>query len=512
MLYACLAPATGAPLDEPPPGLIRTSTTLAKVRALYERMHPPQRLRSGEVIEEWRLAQDRMVGTYRVWRLGGDIREDTMTGPLEFESGRRGDVAWQQNRNGLTFTYGGFHDRRDEISERAWETPTETRDVRLIGESVALNAYVVEVDPPGGRHEWLYIDKSGGNVIRRELVEKHRRVVTTYDDFRLFDGVPEPSHVRTTDSLGNERELTLLARTLDLIPDPKDLDIPASRRQLVEFPSATTFARLPVRVVDGLLVVTVTIGLRSYDFLLDSGAAGLVVDPSVIADAKLERYGMHFGSTLGTFAESTSIVPQMQIGALRMRNVVVRVVSVPFVVDGTHIAGLLGFDFFADAVVHVDVERGIVNAIAPGTFHPPADAVAAPLALDDKTPDVRARIAGTIGRIVVDTGANRSVFTSDFALRASFGAGDPGSVTLFRAMGGTGAAETVHVKDFELAGFEQADPEVDVSSADFDAEDIDGTAGTDLLRPYDLYFDYRAQTLYVRRATVASVHRPTHAS
>ena len=504
MLTLSAVTAAAAPIDDAPPGLIRSSTTLAKVHALYERTRSRERPRTGTVIEEWRLLQDRLSGTFRVRRLGKDVRETTTLGPLTFEQGIRGGTYWQQNRNGLTYTFTGFHDQRDEISDRVWETPESQRYVRLIGESVALNAYVVEINPPGGRHEWRFVDKTSGNVVRMERVLKHRRFVTTYDDYRIFDGIPEPSHVRTLDSYGNERDQTLLSRTLDLTPDPKDVDIPASRRTLVEFPPATSFGRLPVRIANGLLVVRVTIGAHAYDFLLDSGAAGIVVDPSVVEDGKFDRFGTRVGATIGTFSESTSIVPQIAVGTLRMHNVVVRVVTIPFVVDEhTRIAGLLGFDFFADTVLHVDLARGVADAIAPGTFHPASDVVSLPLALDDKTPDVRAKIGGAYGRIVVDTGANRSVFTTAFASRAEFGAEGAGN-TRFRAMGGTATAEAVRLKEFELAGLAQADPVVDVSGADFSVEDVDGTAGTDLLRPYELYFDYRANTLYVRRSRAAA--------
>ena len=329
---------------------------------------------------------------------------------------------------------------------------------------------------------------------------KRRRYVTTFDDYRIFDGIPEPSHVRSVDSFGNERDETLLSRTLDLAADARELDVPASRRTLVEFPAGTPFVRLPVRIVNGLLILKLTIGTRTYDFLLDSGAAGIVVDPSIVDEGKLDRFGARIGSTIGTYNETTSIIPQIALAGLRLRNVVVRVVNVPFVIDDhTRIAGLLGFDFFADAIVHIDIARGIADVIAPAAFHAPPEAIAVPLALDDRTPDVRARVSGVAGRVVLDTGANRSVFTTAFAGRADVATEGAGN-TRFRAMGGTGTAAAVHIKQFELAGIEQIDPLVDVTSADFGTEDVDGTAGTDLMHPYELYFDYRANALYVRRS------------
>lgn len=446
-----------------------------------------------------------MTGTYHVFRLGHDERTVLTLGPLTLEQGVHNGTRWQQNRNGLTFTFTGFHEYRDQVSGHVWANATATRDVRLIGESVALDAYVVEINPPAGRHEWLFIAKDTGYIVRHDSIEKHRRFVTTFDDYRIFDGIAEPSRVRTVDSYGNEREQTLLSRTLDLTPDPKDVEITPSRRVLVDFPAQVPLVRLPVRFVNGLLVMRMQVGPRYYDFLLDSGAAGIVVDPSVVDDAKLERYGTRIGATLGTFSESTCIIPYMQVGGLRMRSVVSRVLSIPFRADDhTHIAGLIGFDFFADAVVHVDFEHGVVEAIAPASFHPPADAQLVPLALDDKTPVVRARAGGAPGRFVLDTGANRSVFTAAFAQRPDFG-GDPvGASARFRAIGGTGNAEAVHIKQFEIGGFGLADPIVDISSADLGAEDIDGTAGSDVLHAFDLYFDYRAAAVYVRRTHKAA--------
>ncbi len=493
--------AAAATLDDAPAALIPTSTTLAKVRAFYDRTHDRDATHTAMTIEEWRLTQEKLTGTYRVYRLGKDERDVTSIGPFIYESGVHGGVRWQQTRNGITYATTGYHDARDAVSDRVWEESTDPRDVRLIGESVALNAYVVEIDPAGGRHEWLFIDKQSGNVIRRDAVAKRRRITTLYDDFRTFDGIAEPSRVRATDSNGNERDLQLLSRTLDLSPDPKDVDVTPTRRTLVEFPPATPVVHLPIRFVNGLAVARVRIGYHAYDFLLDSGAAGIVIDPSIVDDQHLDTYGSRVGSTIGSFNETTSIVPAMNVGLLKLRNVVVRVVGVPFHLDdNTRISGLLGFDFFADSVIHLDPDHDLADAIAPGTFKAPLDAVPVALALDDRTPAVRARAGGAFGRMIVDTGANRSILTTAFASRADV-AYDPGfGTTRFRGVGGIGIGEAVHVKTFELGGIGLGDSVVDVSSADLGTEDVDGTIGTDVSHAFELFFDYRSATLYVRRS------------
>lgn len=489
-----------AAYDAPPRNLIPSSTTLAHVRAEFERAHLGGRTKNATLIEDWRLTQAGQTGSFRVHRLGRDYRETTQLGPLVYENGMHGGLRWQQNRNGITFTYSGFHER-DAISEGAWKSNND-RDVRLIGESVPLNAFVIEIDPPNGRHQWLFIDKRTGQTVRVDKLEHNRRVVTTFDDFKPFDGELLPSHIRTVDSLGNEREQTLVSRTLDTTPDPGDVAIVPTRRTLVEFPPGYSAVRLPVRVVNGLLVVRVSLSGRPYDFLLDSGAAGIVIDPIVAESLGLERYGERIGATIGPFPETTAIVPSIAVGMLRMHNVVSRVVSIPFRADDrTRVSGLLGFDFFAEIVVHIDAAHGVFEALHPTAFRPSAELTALPLGLDDKQPAIGVKIGPVAARVILDTGANRTVLESSFAERI-----DPADETAapppvrFRGVGGTGTAEAVRVKDIDLAGFTIHETLVDVSAADLGFEDVDGLIGTDLMRNYDLFFDYRSNTVYARRA------------
>lgn len=421
-------------------------------------------------------------------------------GPLTYERGVLHGVHWEQNRNGITFTYPGVHEQRDAISEHAFRDPTDERDVRLVGDANAYNAYVVEVNPTGGRHDWLYIDKRTGYMVRKEWVQRRRRYVASYDDYHLVDGVPEPSRIRSVDSLGNEREQILVNRTFDLTPDQDDLEMPPARH-VVEFPDKQNGVRLPVRFVNGLAVVRVIVGRAGYDFLLDSGAAGIVIDPSIVEQQNLERFGQRVGATLGTFPESTTIVPQMTIGGVRMRNIVTRVVAVPFRVDDrTHIAGLLGFDFFAGCVVHVDLAKNLAEVVAPERFGRPADTAAVPLSLDDKTPAVRLRAGTGIGRVVLDTGANRSVFETAFAERGDFTPDRSAGTMHVRGMGGFANAESTRVPQIELGGIWIREATADVSNVNFGTDDTDGIMGTDLLRSYDMWFDYRANVVYLRKA------------
>ena len=146
------AEPVAAAIDDEPGGLVQSGATLAKVRALYDHAHAHEHGRNDTILEDWRLFQDGTVGSYHVNRLGRDIRETTTLGPLTYARGVLRGVHWEQNRNGIVFVYPGVHEMHDAISQRAFRDPGDERDVRLAGETPALNAYVVEVNPPNGLH------------------------------------------------------------------------------------------------------------------------------------------------------------------------------------------------------------------------------------------------------------------------------------------------------------------------------------------------------------------------
>src|SRR6201999_2587870 len=104
---------------------------------------------------------------------------------------------------------------------------------------------------------------------------------------------------------------------------------------------------------------------------------GIVIDHDVVDAVGIKRYGRMTGETAGAYAESSTVIPQLTIGPLSLRDVHAR--AVPFVQyakDGKPIAGLLGYDFIANAVWHIDYQNGTVQAIDPSAFVPPAGAKA----------------------------------------------------------------------------------------------------------------------------------------
>jgi predicted aspartyl protease len=476
--------------------------SLAHIRAMYLGAIAHDRERTSEVVEDWKLLQDNMQGTFRSRRYLANSVETTTLGPFTALNGVHNGVRWQQNRNGMTFTFAGVHDR-DAISDRAFRLAAPDRpEVHVLGESPANGAYVVEVQPPLGRHEWLFFDKKTGELVRRERVERDRRYTTTYENFRTFDGDPTPTRVHTVDSLGNERDQQLVARTTETTADLRRFEPPPSRRTLVEFPAHTGNVRLPARLVNGLFVVRVNIANHGYDFLLDTGASGVIIDTTFAESLGLERFGSRNGNTAGTYVESTATVPQMSIGPLRMERIVTRVVPLPFRPDASsRIVGLLGFDFFEDVVAHVDFANGAVEVASAQDGPRPAGIPTLALALDDKSPLARASVDESVAaRLVLDTGANRTLLFAPFCDRAALAYDRLATTVRYRAVGGLGTGVLARFRSIAVGGTALANPTVEVASDNLGTEDTDGIIGTDLMRSLDVTFDFRNAVAYVRRA------------
>jgi hypothetical protein len=208
---------------------------------------------------------------------------------------------------------------------------------------------------------------------------------------------------------------------------------------------------------------------------------------------------------------SRALVPTINIGGVTMQNVAIQ--TAPFhwyASDGTPIAGLMGYDFIDSTVVHVDYVHGTVEAIDPGVFVPPAGAIALPIRLDDQVPVIAAKIGGASGqKFVFDTGADRSLLFMEFAAAHPADTVDQGmgeammeSFPFVQQSGGVGgeiAISPVQVDGLGLSTlhFPRWLFFVTQKPKAFNQEDYDGLIGQDVLRNFDLYFDYHHGTIYL---------------
>lgn len=498
-------------LAAPPAGIAPTSITLKRLFALHRAAvgaapsaEPKTRT------ETWAYKEGSLSGAQTLAASGKDFREDTTIGPFHSASGRRGTKMWEQNRNGLIRTIAGVH-QRDVVNAHALtHALSPDSGVTLLGEvNMPARAFVVKADPKGGRIEYVFYDAASYLVIRDESVVEGRRVVYTYDDFRETDGVKEAWHVHKSNGLPNDdNDWQLQSLNAGKPIEPFRLDIPASLN-----PVSLTADRvlLPAKIGGDRIILTVQLGSHKVNLQLDSGASGILLNRAVADATGVQSFGKKTEITAGKYSASDALIPKIDFGVGTMQNVAAE--TAPYAemsYDSTPVAGLIGYDFIATSVLHIDYYNGTVEAIAPNRFVPPAGAVRLPIRLDDGVPVVTARIGSAAGNsFIVDTGADRSMIFSGFAREHPLDIADQGMGDTMRAsfpfgskisgVGGKVNVRPVQVQTLDIGSITFPKWLFDVSqdAASFEGDDYDGLIGQDVLRNFDVYLDYPHEMIYL---------------
>lgn len=515
---ACLA-LTLVPLwafaDEdptaPPAGITPTKMTLRRLLSLHDAAvgELPAGTRQTRV-ESWTLQDGSLSGTENDVVSGKDFREDTTLGPFHRAQGRVNGKTWQQNRNGLTRLLSGVH-KRDDVNSYALAHPFAAGSgVTLLGEVASpLRAYVVKVDPKNGRVEYVYYDASTYLVTRNESAVEGKRIVYAYDDFRTTNGVKQAWHIHRSNGFkDNDEDWKLQSLVWGGAIDQSKLAMPAGASPVTLNGNRVT---LPAKLSGDRIIVTVQMGAHKVNLQLDSGASGILLNRAVADATGVQSFGQRTETTAGQYLASDALAPKLDFGVASMQNVAIE--TAPYEqadYEDKPVAGLVGYDFIAGSVLHIDYYNGNVEAIDPAVFTPPAGAIAIPIRLDDGVPIIEARIGkAPAHNFIVDTGADRSMIFSSFAQAHADDVSDQGlgqSITAsfpfvnnILGVGGKVEVKPVQVSSLGIGSIVLPNWLFHISqnAPSFEGDDYDGLIGQDVLRNFDVYFDYSRTTMYL---------------
>jgi predicted aspartyl protease len=430
---------------------------------------------------------------------GDDYRTSNESGGFTDAYGSYKGQAWRQNDNGLVILESRF---RSEVDPNvlALEHPEDPKyRVRVTGlTDTQPSEYVLEANPPGGSDQFRYYDAKTHLLDRVVTYEKDRyRHVTEYGDYRSVFGAHVAFKVHSYDGRPENDDLTQTV-SFERAATPVSLEIPQSKPLFAL--EGTAPVQLPVRFTTGGIVLRVNAGTRGLDFLLDSGAAGLFIDPGVAHQLGLTAYGRNRETIGGGDVDMGRVrIPQLSIGSLQLRDVVYTTTPHDSQVDGARIVGLMGFDLLASAVTEIDFKKQTVTVYPRAAFNPQALGLrAVPMQLDDGIPRVQASIENTPGAFLVDTGAFAMLAYHPYVDKLPF---TPLETANFRigTVGGAMDASVHSITDFIFGGVDFKSGEIVVPSAStFDITDYDGIIGRNALSVYQLYFDYANRTLWVK--------------
>lgn len=430
---------------------------------------------------------------------GDDYVSTEVRGPFTSAWGSYQGQDWSQDENGIVTLDADYHQAANPDDHAIAHPDDPGSNVTVLGITKGPNPqYAVDVHPKSGEHEIRYYDQTTFHLTRVERWGGDGfRHVSTYQDYRTAFGDTRSYHRHFDDGRAdNEYDDKIVSFTK--VDEAPDFSIPKSR-SLFTFPSGDPVV-LPTSFADtSSIYVRLTINGRGLDFVLDSGASGIFIDPGVAAQLGLKTYGKNSETIGGNLDISQTIVPLVTIGNLQMKNVVFNVApSGGDESPGTYTVGLIGYDFLASAIVGVDFKNKTVTAYPPGVSPTHDPVVKVPVQLDDGVPRVQASFEGVSGNFLMDLGAYRTILYSYYVKKLS-SATNIQDDEIVEFVGGDVELAQYMIQDFEFGNIRFPDGKYLVSedsTEDFDG--YDGIIGRDALAGYVLYFDYADQAIYAR--------------
>ena len=447
------------------------------------------------------IVENGRTKTRTVVRLGKNVRSTFEDGPFLVAHGTFDGQAWHQNENGMTVL----------DQPRPGGEASERRTVAVRHVTAPLVAdVIVDVNAKGDGTK-TYVDPATSRIVRLETITPTETTVTTYDDFRATAGYVRAWHEHSSDGHAeNDSDERIVSIATSGIA-PGDVAIAQPRRELVAFPAGITSLKLPAQLDnDSKFIVRVQVGSRGLDFILDTGASGIVVDEDVARSLGLKFYSMGSdASNAGRYNESMAIVPHMNVGQLSMKDVAVDIVpSLNFASPDApvKVVGLLGFDFIASLALSLDYEGGTVRAVDYDAFKAPTDplTIDLPIRVGGQGPETDVWIDGHVGeRFEIDTGGVGGVIITDVFTRrypgVTRGFSNTGRQIYLSGVGGQFATSVYRVPNLRLGTTTFTDFTALVIGSDrlYTFGGFDGVIGPELLQYFTLTTDYLDSTIYL---------------
>ena len=430
---------------------------------------------------------------------GRDFKEIVQTGPFRTERGALRNETWHQNDNGQTII-----DQPDPgLATREAMTTTVARV------HTPVEAYVVATLNHGGFGSKEYVDPATWRLVRYESVGVNGTVTTTYDDFREDRGRTFAHHWHVDNAYAHTTSDTKVD-LYDTAPvADADLAMPNSRRNLVEFPAGVTSVVLPTQFGRSHVIVRVMIGDRGLDFVLDTGSSGITIDEAVAKQLELPLHLQRSAVTAQRYTTSRTVIPEMRVGELVMRNVAAQVIPQGWSEQNGNVktVGLLGFDFLAELGVTIDYEKERVTVVPEPAYNPPSTprTTALEVRIGTGQPMTTVAINGAVGeRFLLDTGGVGTFMIFDYFARRypdalkDEGAGARSRPVQFSGVGGAIGTRPYQIARLQLGNILFTDfVGYRVISRGTYASATDGLIGADFLRLFTLGIDYANERIYL---------------
>jgi predicted aspartyl protease len=455
---------------------------------------------------EGTLSGEGLTGTFRIVRDGANERQDEQLGPRHETTLRLGDNVFVRNANGNVRELRGYLRRRaltdDLLDSGDFVKHPELTRFAGWGDVGSTKAWRLEVNAKGGEPETLWIDPESGLPLRLEYLDGDGPSYVDYADWRDVKG--RKIAFRNTLTDGDHRFDTVQQTTSVRLDEPVD---PASFAPLVPRLLATDRVHtIPLVERGGHVGVTVRIANKDWFFILDTGAQSILVDSAVLKAAGVNGSGaleVRGASRSGGLTVAT--LTRLEVDGANMDDVVVSSLDIARNLGGgLKIDGILGYPFFASAVVEMDFANRTLRFGPPGSFVPKGSRM--DLDVDRELAETTLRMNSRLdAQFIIDTGNS-----GEMLLYRPFLDAHPGIVPFSATgsynygIGGANATYRTALDGIRVGGYDLYHLNVDVVLATNGAfaDRVDaGNVGLGVLRNFVATFDLGNSAMYLTPGT-----------
>jgi ankyrin repeat protein len=273
----------------------------------------------------------------------------------------------------------------------------------------------------------------------------------------------------------------------------------------LEFPEGKSDVTLQLLRADDLLLTPVKINGRDVGlFIVDTGAAGMMIDPAIAQELGLPAVSKGTVNS-GKLTSTMFAVDEVDIGGVKSHNAFVFSVDITQIRKEsglTRLRGAIGNQFFLSQTpftLNWSAATLTLHRKAPSA---PTDAVPVPLMLSGSRPHMLLNLGQRPGWFVIDTGASGGglEFTPGFArLNRDWLKPMPWRPSTVTKAEGTTSRRMVRMPPTRLAGLPPRRFELAYSlshTVTVDDDGVSGVIGSDILKTFVICFDYHASAAW----------------
>lgn len=367
-----------------------------------------------------------LTGDFHSWRARENERDDERLGARVEITLRIGDRLFLRDQSGNVRELTGYLKRRaltgDFVDSGAFLKAPDRSTFLGYGTIGATRAWRLAVRAVGGEPETLWIDPASGLPLRMEYLDGDGPSTVDFSDWRTVDGRLFPFRTLTSDG---DHAFDIVEQTTSITldrPIAPDTFAPLRNRTIV----ASGVQTVPLLESDQHVACNVVVDGVPATFLIDTGAQSVLLDTRLEKKARIAGEGsLEVRGATRTGGLSVITIPHLSIGTASLDDLVATAIDLGSSTSGNvHLDGILGFPFFASALVELDFAHHTMRFGVPGSFVPRGEKI--DLDLDRGIVEAKARLNGSlVAPFIIDTGDS-----SELLLYRNFVTAHPGIVPL----------------------------------------------------------------------------------